>query len=105
MSPTTMPSGWAERSNCMMRSRGSVPIAASISTYRTICSGSDFFGIALSFIFLFLKKYRKIVKLPGARYGWPKNIFHRRICADGNPINGDDVDFKEGYWRPRRSEE
>ena len=31
-----------------------------------------------------------------------EDIFHRRICADGNPINGDDVDFKKDYRLPGR---
>src|ERR1035438_6690478 len=34
MSPKTMPLGWAVISRCMMRSRGSVPIAESISAKR-----------------------------------------------------------------------
>jgi len=41
-SPTTMPSGWADSSRRMMRSRGSLPSAANMSAYRLTSSCFSF---------------------------------------------------------------
>src|SRR5581483_1364314 len=55
ISPTTMPSGCAERSSCMMRRRASVPIAENMSAYRVTCS-VDFLAEAIA-MFRYLQKY------------------------------------------------
>src|SRR6266478_2651667 len=55
MSPTTSPSGWADKSNCIIRSRGSVPIAENMSAYFATRSGR-FLPVPLS-IFLYLQNY------------------------------------------------
>src|SRR5271157_5508486 len=51
MSPTTIPSGCAASSSCMMRNRGSVPMAENISEYRVTCSRSSFFAIAIASLY------------------------------------------------------
>src|SRR6267143_3260676 len=55
MSPTTSPSGCADKSICMIRSRGSVPIAENMSAYFATRS-ARFLAVPLS-IFPYLRKY------------------------------------------------
>src|SRR5437879_7020404 len=55
MSPTTSPSGCADKSNCMIRSRGSVPIAENISAYFATRSARFLFDPFS--IFRYLQKY------------------------------------------------
>src|SRR6188768_3680930 len=62
ISPTTSPSGCAESRSCMMRSRGSVPMAENMSAKRVIWSAS-YFVVAIS-IFLLLSKYSALSSRP-----------------------------------------
>src|SRR5947209_6686568 len=55
MSPTTSPSGCADKSNCIIRSRGSVPIAENISAY--LATRSARFLLVPNSIFPYLQKY------------------------------------------------
>src|SRR6266446_4620981 len=55
MSPTTNPSGCADKSNCIIRSRSSVPIAENMSAYFATRS-ARFLPVPMS-IFLYLQKY------------------------------------------------
>ena len=48
---TTSPSGCADKSSCMMRRRGSVPIAESMSAYFATCSANFAVGDNPVFIF------------------------------------------------------
>src|SRR5271169_3401618 len=60
MSPTTRPSGCAVSSNCMMRSRGSVPMAENMSAYLATRSLDlvEEAGLAgAAFIFRYYRKY------------------------------------------------
>src|SRR5260370_18857334 len=63
MSPTTSPSGGADKSNCMIRSRGSLPIAENISAY--FATRSARFLPVPPFIFLYLQKYGRLSTRPG----------------------------------------
>src|ERR1700674_1840836 len=65
MSPTTRPSGCADKSNCMIRSRGSVPIAENISAY--FATRSARFLLVPPSIFLCLQKYGCLSTLNAAR--------------------------------------
>src|SRR5262245_9444563 len=56
-----MPSGWAERSNCMMRSRDSVPMAENMSA--NCATRSIECLLELAAIFPCLQKYRTAVKV------------------------------------------
>ena len=56
ISPTTKPSGCADSSNCMIRRRGSVPMAESMSAYFATCS--VFFLLVAIGIFRYLQKYK-----------------------------------------------
>src|ERR1700693_3898470 len=60
ISPTTSPSGCAERSNCMIRNLGSVPMAENMSAYFATCS--VVFLLCAVGMFLYLQKYRTRVK-------------------------------------------
>ena len=53
--PATKPSGCADRSNCMIRSRGSAPIAESMSANFATCS--VLFLLEATGIFRYLQKY------------------------------------------------
>ena len=65
MSPTTKPSGWADKRSCMMRNRASVPIAANTSANLASCSA---FFLEADGIFLYLPKYRYFVKAGLTRF-------------------------------------
>jgi len=54
MSPTTSPSGCADSSSCMIRSRGSVPIAESMSAY--LATFSALFLIVANRMLRYLQK-------------------------------------------------
>src|SRR5579864_1167763 len=54
MSPTTIPSGWADKSNRMIRSLGSAPIAESMSAYLVTFS---VLRVPTLTIFRYLQKY------------------------------------------------
>src|SRR6185437_15335791 len=61
MSPTTRPSGCADSNNCMMRRRGSVPMADIMSAY--LATSSALFLVAGFVIFPYLQKYGDVSSL------------------------------------------
>src|SRR5882724_4207856 len=87
ISPTTSPSGCAERSNCMIRNLGSVPMAENMSAYFATCS--VVLLLCAVRIFLYLQKYRTHVKSRTQENPSPRNpaMFGRDVSAVRDQAN------------------